>query len=260
MKTTFADYVGRCPELSLLDQGPLDQPSAQIRLVNGRDDVQNSIEDIYVTLDHGDPKTARVFDGGHVDERPHRCQRSARASSNFCSAPRRRRPATRLSRALSPSGGPVEDCVVALQQVCAPGFWASLHSAWCCERLASRVSDDRIGEHGAVARAARLACRTAASSGMQSSPVTVARRLPWTNHASARGPRVHACFRPGKAGVRGCRTRALVARPWRLRRACRRRAAHGWTRERQGVRLTPATRSRQRTLRSAGAGWSAACR
>ena len=67
---TFEDYVARCPELSLLDQGLLDQPSAPLLLVNGRDDVQNSIDDIYLTLDHGDPKSARVFDGGHMGEGP----------------------------------------------------------------------------------------------------------------------------------------------------------------------------------------------
>jgi surfactin synthase thioesterase subunit len=48
----------------------LDRPSAPILLVNGRDDVQNSIDDIYLSLDHGDPKAARVFDGGHMGEGP----------------------------------------------------------------------------------------------------------------------------------------------------------------------------------------------
>jgi esterase FrsA len=67
---TFEDYVARCPELSLLDQGLLDQPSAPLLLVNGRDDVQNSIQDVYLSLDHGDPKSARVFDGGHMGEGP----------------------------------------------------------------------------------------------------------------------------------------------------------------------------------------------
>jgi esterase FrsA len=67
---TFEDYVARCQELSLLDQGLLDEPSAPILLVNGRDDVQNSIDDIYLSLDHGDPKAARVFDGGHMGEGP----------------------------------------------------------------------------------------------------------------------------------------------------------------------------------------------
>jgi esterase FrsA len=67
---TFEDYVERCQELSLLDQGLLDQPSAPLLLVNGRDDVQNSIDDVYLSLDHGDPKAARVFDGGHMGEGP----------------------------------------------------------------------------------------------------------------------------------------------------------------------------------------------
>lgn len=67
---TFEDYVARCQELSLLDQGLLDQPSAPMLLVNGRDDVQNSIDDIYLSLDHGDPKSVRVFDGGHMGEGP----------------------------------------------------------------------------------------------------------------------------------------------------------------------------------------------
>ena len=67
---TFEDYVAGCPELSLLDQGLLDEASAPLLLVNGRDDLQNSIDDIYLSLDHGDPKTVRVFDGGHMGEGP----------------------------------------------------------------------------------------------------------------------------------------------------------------------------------------------
>ena len=67
---TFEDYVARCPELSLLDQGLLDQPSAPILLVNGRHDLQNATDDIYLALEHGDPKTARIFPGGHMGEGP----------------------------------------------------------------------------------------------------------------------------------------------------------------------------------------------
>ncbi len=67
---TFEDYVARCQELSLLDQGLLDQPNAPLLLVNGRNDLQNSIDDIYLSLDHGDPKSVRVFDGGHMGEGP----------------------------------------------------------------------------------------------------------------------------------------------------------------------------------------------
>jgi pimeloyl-ACP methyl ester carboxylesterase len=68
--STFEDYVEHCPQLSLLDQGLLDAPSSPILLVNGRDDQQNSIGDLYLSLDHGDPKAARVFDGGHMGQGP----------------------------------------------------------------------------------------------------------------------------------------------------------------------------------------------
>lgn len=67
---TFEDYVARAPELSLLDQGLLDQPCAPLLLTNGRADLQNSIDDIYLSLDHGDAKSVRVFDGGHMGEGP----------------------------------------------------------------------------------------------------------------------------------------------------------------------------------------------
>lgn len=67
---TFEDYVARSPELSLLDQGLLDQPSAPILLVNGRNDLQNATDDIYLSLEHGDPKSVRIFPGGHMGEGP----------------------------------------------------------------------------------------------------------------------------------------------------------------------------------------------
>ncbi|WP_432841949.1 alpha/beta hydrolase family protein [Dactylosporangium sp. CA-092794] len=63
---TFADYVARCPELSLLDQGVLDGPSCPLLLVNGKDDLQNASADIALALEHGDPKTARLYPGGHM--------------------------------------------------------------------------------------------------------------------------------------------------------------------------------------------------
>jgi len=68
--TTFEDYLAHCPELSLLDQGVLDRPCAPLLLVNGVDDQQNSAEDIHLSLRHGDPKTARLFPGGHMGTGP----------------------------------------------------------------------------------------------------------------------------------------------------------------------------------------------
>ncbi|GAA0907174.1 hypothetical protein GCM10009574_099910 [Streptomyces asiaticus] len=68
--STFADYVARCPELSLLDQGVLDRESCPLLLVNGKDDQQNAAADIHLALEHGDPKTARLFPGGHMGSGP----------------------------------------------------------------------------------------------------------------------------------------------------------------------------------------------
>ncbi len=76
--TTFEDYVARCPELSLLDQGLLDQPSAPLLLVNGRHDLQNSIDDIYLSLDHGDPKAAPGCSTAATWAKVPWCRRSAR--------------------------------------------------------------------------------------------------------------------------------------------------------------------------------------
>ncbi|MFD4831293.1 alpha/beta hydrolase family protein [Streptomyces uncialis] len=64
--STFEDYVTRCPELSLLDQGLMDEPSCPLLLVNGKDDLQNTSKDIALALEHGDPKTARLYPGGHM--------------------------------------------------------------------------------------------------------------------------------------------------------------------------------------------------
>lgn len=61
--STFEDYVARCPELSLLDQGVLDTPCCPLLLANGKDDLQNSSADITLALEHGDPKTARLYPG-----------------------------------------------------------------------------------------------------------------------------------------------------------------------------------------------------
>jgi acetyl esterase/lipase len=68
--STFEDYVAHCPELSLLDQGILDQPCCPLLLVNGKDDLQNASADIHLALEHGDPKTARLFPGGHMGDGP----------------------------------------------------------------------------------------------------------------------------------------------------------------------------------------------
>ena len=52
--------------MSLKTQGLLDRPSCPTLVVNGKNDLQTPIEDLYLLLEHGDPKTARG-----VPRRPH---------------------------------------------------------------------------------------------------------------------------------------------------------------------------------------------
>jgi esterase FrsA len=66
-----AEYVERFGRLSLLDQGLLDARCAPLLLVNGKEDRQCPIDDMYLLLDHGDPKAVRFFPGGHMGFGPH---------------------------------------------------------------------------------------------------------------------------------------------------------------------------------------------
>jgi pimeloyl-ACP methyl ester carboxylesterase len=56
--------------LSLQTQGWLDKPSCAMLIVNGKDDLQTPISDLYILLEHGTPKSARVFPGGHMGQTP----------------------------------------------------------------------------------------------------------------------------------------------------------------------------------------------
>jgi pimeloyl-ACP methyl ester carboxylesterase len=58
----FIDAVGK---LSLKDMGLLDQPSAPILGVNGKLDDQAPVADIYLLMEHGAPKEARIYPDGH---------------------------------------------------------------------------------------------------------------------------------------------------------------------------------------------------
>ena len=58
------------PSLSLKTQGWLDRSSCPMLLVNGKDDLQTPVEDLYILLEHGSPKAARVFPGGHMGQTP----------------------------------------------------------------------------------------------------------------------------------------------------------------------------------------------
>ena len=51
-------------------QGILDQPCAPLLLVNGVDDSIFPIADMYLLLEHGSPKAARFYPGGHMGGSP----------------------------------------------------------------------------------------------------------------------------------------------------------------------------------------------
>jgi dienelactone hydrolase len=52
--------------LSLLDQGVLARPAAPLLLVHGKHDEQCPLEDVHLVLEHGGPKSVRLFPGGHT--------------------------------------------------------------------------------------------------------------------------------------------------------------------------------------------------
>jgi esterase FrsA len=58
------------PSLSLKTQGWLEKPSCPMLIVNGKEDLQTPIEDLYILLEYGAPKSARVFPGGHMGQTP----------------------------------------------------------------------------------------------------------------------------------------------------------------------------------------------
>ena len=69
---TMQDFFAYGPRLSLLERGLIDQPSAPMLLVNGEQDTQQPIGDLYLMMKHGDPKTAWVNPvGGHMGRSEH---------------------------------------------------------------------------------------------------------------------------------------------------------------------------------------------
>jgi esterase FrsA len=69
--TTLDALLEIAPTLSLKQQGWLERESAPLLAVNGKKDDQQPIEDVYILLEHGNPKEARVFpEGGHMGRSP----------------------------------------------------------------------------------------------------------------------------------------------------------------------------------------------
>ncbi len=55
------------PSLSLVTQGLIEQPCAPLLCINGKDDDQHPISDLYLLAEHGSPKDLRIIAGaGHM--------------------------------------------------------------------------------------------------------------------------------------------------------------------------------------------------
>jgi esterase FrsA len=62
---TVEEFLTAVAPLSLKTMGLLDKPSAPLLGVNGKPDDQAPIADVYLLLEHGNPKSARVYPEGH---------------------------------------------------------------------------------------------------------------------------------------------------------------------------------------------------
>jgi esterase FrsA len=68
---TLDEFLQAAPKLSLMAQGLLDKPSAPLLGVNGKQDDQAPVEDIYLLMEYGGPKEARIYpNGGHMGRTP----------------------------------------------------------------------------------------------------------------------------------------------------------------------------------------------
>jgi esterase FrsA len=65
-RATAEEWVEYSPRLSLLTQGILERPCAPLLCVNGINDSVFPIADMVLLLEHGDPKSARFYPGGHM--------------------------------------------------------------------------------------------------------------------------------------------------------------------------------------------------
>lgn len=64
---TLEEVLETAPTLSLATQGLIDQPCAPLLCINGKDDDQHPISDLYLLAEHGSPKDLRIIEGaGHM--------------------------------------------------------------------------------------------------------------------------------------------------------------------------------------------------
>jgi len=62
---TLEEFLEVAPGFSLKTMGLIDKPSAPILGVNGKLDDQAPVDDIYLLMEHGNPKSARIYAQGH---------------------------------------------------------------------------------------------------------------------------------------------------------------------------------------------------
>ncbi len=68
---TLEEFLKIAPAFSLLDRGLLDRPSAPLLGVNGKLDDMAPVDDIYLLMEHGSPKEARIYPkGSHMGRTP----------------------------------------------------------------------------------------------------------------------------------------------------------------------------------------------
>jgi esterase FrsA len=68
---TLEEFLEAAPRFSLKTMGLLDKPSAPILGINGKLDDQAPVDDIYFLMEHGSPKSARIYaDGYHMGRTP----------------------------------------------------------------------------------------------------------------------------------------------------------------------------------------------
>jgi pimeloyl-ACP methyl ester carboxylesterase len=64
---TLVETLKIAPSLSLVAQGLIDQPCAPLLCINGKEDDQHPISDLYLLAEHGGPKDLRIIAGaGHM--------------------------------------------------------------------------------------------------------------------------------------------------------------------------------------------------
>ena len=64
---TLEEVLKIAPTLSLVAQDLIDRPCAPLLCINGKEDDQHPISDLYLLAEHGSPKELRIMAGaGHM--------------------------------------------------------------------------------------------------------------------------------------------------------------------------------------------------